>query len=353
MIAKYGIQEMVEHTEANLKKIKASMEEQNAYHPSDASLYEGLSRSVARTVRESLHEIPLQEFLDDTAATTGAYLVAAKIHDELMYAAKQYDICPLIGRMASEWKGNSLSVDIAKDDSYKATGFSAGGKLPDSNVAVVQATLTPISFGVKITLTNNLIEDGAFPMIEWHIAQAGKAIGREASDRAIAVLLTSDDGDGTVNSASTGDSDETKWTGGSTSDIALAIRKLGDDEFIPDTLLCTNEAYMHSISIAAREIGHGNDLSPVEDYNAKLGLLDVVLNNNKRLHASGDAAGAAMTSCVSVIFSRKNALLTGRKRWLRIENFSNPIEDLDGAVVSSRQDSVSLFNDSTFVLTES
>ena len=348
----YGLQEIVSHTEDNLKEIKRYMEDKNMYHPYDVSIYDGLKRSVQRTVRESIREIPIKEFLDNSSATTGAYLVAAKIWEELYYAAKQYDICPLIGRMAYDWEGNSLKVDIAKDDSYKAYKYNPGGKLPDASVETAQATITPESFGLKIFLANTLVEDGAWPLIDWHIAQAGKAIGVQGSEMAITTLLSSSDGDGTLNSGTTGDADETKWIGGADYDIRAAIRAIGDDKFIPNTLLCTSEAYMHSISTAAREIGHGNDLSPVDGYNAKLGLLDVLINNSEQLHASTDAAGSAMTNCISFVLDRNNALLTGRKRWLRIENFSNPVEDLGGAVVSSRQDQVSLFDDSICKITE-
>jgi len=44
--------------------------------------------------------------------------------------------------------------------------------------------------------------------------------------------------------------------------------------------------------------------------------------------------------------------LTGRKRWLRIDNYAHPIDDLAGAVVSARQDSVTLHDDAIYVLTE-
>lgn len=347
----YGIQEMVSHTEPNLKKIKEYMDENAMYHPYDVSIYEGLSRSVQRTVRESLREIPIHEFLDKTSATSGAYLVAAKIWDELYYASKQYDICPLIGNMAYDWAGNSLSVDIAVDDSYRAYKISSGGKAPDSNIATVQATITPETYAVPVMLTSTLVEDGAWPLIEWHVSQAGKAIGEQVSNAAISVLKTGTDGDGTVNSSATGDADETKWTGGTTSDIESAIRALGDDKFIGNTLLSTSEAFMHSISTTAAEIGWAN-MAPLDGYTSKIGFLDVLINNSELLHAAGDLAGAAMTDCVTVVFDRRNALLTGRKRWLRVENYANPVEDLSGAVVTARQDSISIYDDSIYVLTE-
>jgi hypothetical protein len=52
------------------------------------------------------------------------------------------------------------------------------------------------------------------------------------------------------------------------------------------------------------------------------------------------------------MFDKAYALLTGRKRWMRIENYSNPVRDLKGAVVTFRQDSVSIYNDSIGVITE-
>jgi len=87
-------------------------------------------------------------------------------------------------------------------------------------------------------------------------------------------------------------------------------------------------------------------------YNLKLSNIDVLLSTDDGLHASTDLAGAAFTNCITVLFSRANALLTGRKRWMQINNYSDPVRDLTGAVVSFRQDSVSLYDDSIYVLTE-
>ena len=61
---------------------------------------------------------------------------------------------------------------------------------------------------------------------------------------------------------------------------------------------------------------------------------------------------AAMTACKTIVFDRNNALFTGRKTWMRIENYSDPVRDLAGAVIRCRQDSVSLQNDCVYVLTE-
>jgi hypothetical protein len=181
--------------------------------------------------------------------------------------------------------------------------------------------------------------------MEWHLQRAAIKMGDLASDMAIAVLTTATDGDGSVNSSATGDSNETRLVNGTTADVVDAVRALGSDRFVADTLLTTPEAWGHSISTQAAEAGwsiQGN----------QLGMLNVIQSFSPILHATTDAEGAAFTDCKTVIFSKANALLTGRKRWLQIDHYTDPIRDLPGAVISARQDSITLFNDSIYILTE-
>jgi len=176
-------------------------------------------------------------------------------------------------------------------------------------------------------------------------------MGYRSTEMVLPVLKTGSDGDGTHNSGTSGDADETKFTQGTTTDIVTAVRKIGDDEFVANTLLTTSEAWGHSISVHALPTGWSS-MPPVAGFDYKLGILDVLICNSPQLHASTDAFEAAFTNCVSVIFDRRNALLTGRKRWLQVENYSDPVHDLAGAVITGRQDSVSIYDDSIYVLTE-
>ena len=52
------------------------------------------------------------------------------------------------------------------------------------------------------------------------------------------------------------------------------------------------------------------------------------------------------------MFDKNNALLSGRKRWMRIEKYSEPVKDLAGATVTFRQDSVNVYADSSATITE-
>ena len=54
----------------------------------------------------------------------------------------------------------------------------------------------------------------------------------------------------------------------------------------------------------------------------------------------------------SALLNKANAMLTGRKRWLQIENYSDPIRDLKGAVISGRQDQISVIDAASCEITE-
>ena len=350
----YSIQEMTDKAESQLKEVKSAMERDGFFDAKRANLYGGLSRSVEREMRESIRRTPLREFLvksGTTGVAGAAYLVPAKLHDILIYASKQFDVVPMISSMITGWKGGAVNVGIVKDESLRAEEYGAGGSMPAGTADTVRATITPKAFGFNVSVNNEMIEDSQYDLVEWHFAQAAKAMGRKASDLAIKVLLTATDGDGTLNSSATGDADETKFTQGTTSDVVTAIRKLGDDEFVPDTLLLTSEAWGHSVGVHAVPTGW-DTRQPSGEYHASLGMLDVLIYNSPELHASTDVVGSAFTNCISLIFDRKNALLTGRKRWMRLENYANPFEDLSGVTITSRQDSIDLYSDAIYKLTE-
>jgi len=69
------------------------------------------------------------------------------------------------------------------------------------------------------------------------------------------------------------------------------------------------------------------------------------------LHLATDAEGV-FTDCVTLIFDRDNALVTGRKRWMMVNNYADPVRDLAGCTITARQDSVTLYDDAIYVLTE-
>lgn len=357
----YSIREMVEKTTEQRKAIENVMDGAGEWHPTmldgdhnKANIFADQKRSVRRELWESLVKTPLQEFLA-VSGTTGidgaAYLVADKVHTLLVYGSKQYDVVPLISSQIVEgWDGGALDVNIAKDDSYKPHPAGTGGEQAYDGVGVAQATIdttTPKHFTLNIGIANELIEDNRYGLLEYHIQQAGKAMGKHASDLAIADLVAAADGDGTLNTVS-GDADETL-----PSHIMDAFDANAVDEFVSNTLITTPEAWSHSIAVDATAAYFPTGINPgapADGFQLKFHCFDTLFSASTELATGG--AGTAMTNCISMVFDRGSALLTGRKHWLKLENYSHPIRDLAGAVVSARQDSVTLYKDAICKITE-
>ena len=350
--------EQKDQVKEQIKLIKKQLDS-GKFHPSKGSLLGVESPALRQEIKETLRAHTLSEFLAKSG-TTGiagaAYLVPDKVHDDLIFFSQTTDKVPLISAAVLDgWKGGDLTVNIVDDESYKPRYFISGAKSSMEAPKTVQATISPKTFSLNTTITNDLAEDAvrgnSSGLIDVLLAGTARSIGRFATDAALAVLKTATDGVGTVNSSATGDADETRLVNGTTADIGDAVIAVGDDRFIANTMAITPSAWGHSVATQASEVGWAVSRG-AGGYDVQLSDIDVIKSTSPQLHASTDLVGAAMTNCVTVVFDRNNALLTGRKRWMQIENFSHPTTDLAGAVITCRQDSVSLYDDSIFVLTE-
>lgn len=347
----YSIQEMVNKCEKQLKEVEQSMDASGGFHPEDANIFNGQSRAVTRELHESLHGIGLPRLLEylaksGTADIAGAaYLVPDAVSQTLYKSAKRFDIVPLISMaVLTQWSGGDLDVQVAYDDEYEAKYFGSGGDLPTETVHTAQATLKPRNFGISPRINNNLIEDQQYDLLNWHIERAGEKIAQFASKQALQDLMDSGDGDGTQNTVTSANGDETL-----PSEVLAAFDANGADGFVSDTLITTPEAWSHSIAVDATAAYYPTGVTtgaPAPGFHMKFHNMDVLFRTDDCLYTG------AWTAAVSLIFDRKNALLTGRKRWLAMEKYANPVADLAGAVVSARQDSVTVYNDACCELTE-
>ena len=323
-------------------------------------------------IMEAVRGIPLsymlkQKKIEEALAASGttgiagaAYLIPTKIHTTLFDSAAQTDICSDISLAMldhSQGQGKTVTVCIEKDGQYAVQPGSSIAQFPDETKQFVKATLDYSTiYGINFPLANDLLEDNEFDLLALHIQNAGKEIGEYASNLALAALKTATDGDGTVNGGLSGDADETRLTGATTTDLVDLHRQICDNQYMPNKLILTPQAFWHNIVttafIAASTYSEPWAYSIItEGLQKRILGCDVTYRTDPTLHATADAAGT-FTDCVSIMFDKAYALLTGRKRWMRIENYSDPVADLKGAVVTFRQDSVTIYNDSIGVITE-
>lgn len=309
-----------------------------------------LKAEDAKEVMDSVRGLPLREFLasSTTTAVGSSYLIPTKIHQVMFDAAVQEDIVAAISMAiipAEQIPGTTHKVDIAVDGSYVPKKFMSGGQIPTETIATTQATLDfTESFGVNFRITNDLIEDSQFDLIEMHIRDAGREMGEFASDLAAHTFTASTDGDGTLNTEA-GGVDVTTLL-----DVMNAIDANLADGFVSDTYLLSHHLIWSTIAAdttySMDATGFRNDLI-TNGYPPRLLGLNMIYSEIPTLsYAAGLDTGVAYNDLDSFVFTKQYALLTGRKRWLRIENYNDPVRDLVGATVTSRQDSVTVYDDS-------
>lgn len=360
----FSLQEIAEKMKPQLDNIKTVMDYYGAYHPEmltpdhkPADIFYGLSKADAYELRETLNNLSLAELLAKTGPFGNAYLVAAGLHDTLLMASQQTDIVPQISMVATAWPDANLNVPICDDLLYYPVEFASGGQLPQSVInTATRPTIVPISFGLAPVIATDMLEDSQYALIEFLTRQAARGIGKKATTLALTVLKTATDGVGTMNPVTAGASETTP------AQVLEGVDAVGQDEFLANTMIVTPEAWEHSIAGIEVAGGAGGDywrpldavtFPPItQGYDAKFHMLDVKFSTNAQLHASTDVQGAAFLECVTIIFDRNSAMLTGRKRWMQIDNYADPIKGLAGCVVTCRQDSVTIYDDSIAVATE-
>ena len=344
-----SIQDICDKYSANLKRVRNAMDRSAEFHPDDASVYTGLNWVEQQSVRETLRAIPyskLKEYLSK-GTTIGNYLAADKVYDDLVFKAGQTDIVPLISaEVVYGWRGADLIVNVADDASYAPNYVVSGAVAPSETVNTTKCTLTPKSFNISLGIGMDLEEDTGYALTSYHVQKAAEAIGRFSTSLALEVLRAPPDGVGTANTLA-GSADETTYA-----QLLNGMSLVGDDFFTPNTAVITLEAWRHSIGATAAGIPGTMAPAPPEGFHIQLQLLSVRFCSDPLLHLSTDVAGAVMTKCKTIVLDNKAALLTGRKRWMQIDNYADPVKDLLAAVVSCRQDSVTLYKDAGCVITE-
>jgi hypothetical protein len=312
-------------------------------------------KAIAETVKNIPFPMLAREFLaqSGTAGIGGAYyLVPTKIYQILQTYASPRDIINDVSMTvipAGEIPGSTLDIDIAKGGSYLPHKTTSGAKAPEEELGFSKATLDFTNTEtINFNIGNDLIEDTPqLNLIETHIRMAGAECGKRSSTLVLAVMATSNDGDGTLNAEAAGADTTTAQ------DLQNAIQMVLVDEFIPDTLLAPSHVVWDAIVADTTFIdtGQGDDIRVPYLKGGDGGLFAVKWVRVEHPSLWTEASDLP-TNCISYVFAKDYAYISGRKRWMRIENYSDPLRDLVGAVISFRQDTVSIYNDSITKISE-
>lgn len=351
----YSLQEITANFKPQLDAIERHMDSTKGFHPEDVTLTPhplvaadfGMKPAEVLKIQETLKAASLEHILREflVKGLAGAsYLIPDKIYNTLFTAGATNDIVPLCSPITS-CPGSSLKVDVEVDGQFVAHYVGGGGESPTETMQTTQVEITPALFTINPVITYEMIEDSQFSLMETHLRRAGEQMGQFSTQQFLARLITGNHGDGTQNAFTTA------AAGGDLDDAMEGWQLNIEDGFDSDILIIppyTLRTMLNDVSLAIYSDNFhtraAND--PPLSWGSFMGMQIIVVKHMNTSYA-GDGALYTGAKWHWFVLNKANATLTVRKRWMKIDNYADPVRDLVGAVVSSRQESKCIYNDAS------
>lgn len=362
-----SLQEVLEKTAPQRKLIEEKLDasgRKGGFHPDEitsegtlCTIYDGLGKADYNDVRETMSQIPFKKIMEflGKSGTTGiagaAYLVPDKIYDILFRKAWANDLTAQAMRIV-DTPGSTLKVDYATGG-FRPKRFGSGGAMPDETLQTSQLTITPVTYGINARITNELIEDSQWDVVQMHLEEAAKACAAESTAQSVAVLVAAASGDGTLNTLTTGVTTYTDF-----GDLMDAWALNAADGFLSDTVIappCAIADFKSDASVAAYASGYHDAAvgSAPMLQGTFAGMNIYALTGELAYYAdSGSYILYSGSKDRTLVYNKTEAALCVRKRWLKIENYSDPVKDLVGATVTFREGYSTVNKDAICLITE-
>jgi HK97 family phage major capsid protein len=282
--------------------------------------------SFKKTVGEDVHKL-LQ---NEATAIADSTLVQEEVYKTVIEGTEPVkcmrDVFPII-------KTDSYSIRFVKGAAGTyAEKVAEGAKIGIDTQTYSKQDITIDKYGTRPLITNELIEDALFDVVELELKKAGAKIENALNRQCLYQMLT-----GTYKIATS-----TMSPAGAhitISDIAQAVGKVKKQEYLPDVLLLhpTAEAYLLQDSNLAYVSYSGGPgaLRQGNIGNTIMGLKPYTCTATDAASPTWDDTTAA-SDVTAVVLSKKDFGAICMRRDLTIEQYDDPIHDLVGISLTMR-----------------
>jgi hypothetical protein len=356
----FSLQEISQNDKikSNLKLTEQFMDRYGYFDPKECNIFKGLDRNERHELSETLKHLSFKEWMTSTGLSTGFagagginYLMPTYISMKLGVSnGSMRDIAPQIaGLFIEDQAGDTVNfAALATAYTPKTKGGLSGG-----SIIVNGSSTTTQRFSSDLTITNEMLEDTNYPLMEAAVQAARLSMIQQSNDQLLTVLARA-----TPSSSQT--SKQTATAGADTTTpahIAAIVAQVssclpGTGNRKANTLVCTPETWWDAIITTA---GHPEVHPGIAGFDAWYGALDteIVHTDLTTGNPLGTWASNRLTNAVTIVLDRDSAIGVSRKNWMRIENYSDPVKDLAGALVTGKQACSELVCAAIGVLTES
>ena len=261
----------------------------------------------------------VKELLQTGLGTEGQLLIPRKIHDTLIEEVDKV----LIPRSEAalffgpgDIPGSSIDVDLVTPRKMNVRVVGEGAESPIDQTEYTSFNLKPVKYGVAIRITQEMLEDGKWNLLEHNIRVAGKRFAENENS-----LIISDALDQATNTV----------TGGAAitiANITRAMQHLDDEDYSPTTLFVGMEVL--------------NDLRNIDTFVEanKVGNTDMLqrgfLGTIYGLNVIKVSTNAGMTTTTAYVTDRMHAYVISEKRPVTVTNFELPVYDMSAANITQR-----------------
>lgn len=258
-------------------------------------------------------------------------LIQEEVYKEVLAGAEP-QICMREALPVIKMDRNALRYVMGEAGSY-APVIAEGAEIPIDTQNYTAVNFTVKKVGKRPLITRELIEDGLFDVAALEIRKASASVENRLNKDAVEMLLNS----ASATSVSTATADTL-----SVADIAKAIGIAKKNNFVPDTLILSaqgestlladsNLAYVNRAgdSEALRRGSIGTTLLGLKPYTTTVAAVD---------STSHDFGGTDDGDCLAIVIDRTHAGAIGMRRDLTVDQYDDPIRDLEGMSITMRYD---------------
>jgi len=263
----------------------------------------------------------VKEFIQTGDGSAGALLIPKLILPPLIQAVDKALIPrEMAAIVKSGFEGSSFNMNLVTPNSNQVRVVAEGAEIPYDAISFTSVTFTPKKYGVSVQITREMLEDAQFDVLSANLME----VGRRFADNETNLILTALDGANTT------------VAGGAAitiANITAADLAINDQDYNATDLLIGNEVLSDLMNIdtfvEADKAGNTEMMSR--------GFIGNIFG--KRVAKfSTNAAPSATYSKYAYMFDRAQAYGIAIKRDITVENFTNPLRDMEGAAITQRLD---------------
>lgn len=264
---------------------------------------------------------PVRELLLTTAIESTT-LIQTEMHATVLEGAEPWK-CMRQACTVLPMKANTLTIPVGEVGSY-APEVAEGAEIPISDQDYTSVTLTAKKYGVRPMITDEMVADALYPVIEMEIRKAGAKLENTLNQIALTELIDN----------TSANEHDTAGSNQGIKAIASAIKKVKADGFIPDRIVLHPDA---EALIMADYIPTGY----VGAEAAQSGKLPNLLGLSPFITNVADASSQTWEynsdgDIGMVVFDSGNSTVIGERQPITIKRYEDIVRQLQGGTVSAR-----------------